>query len=166
MRQRPRTKAGAWVRLATPWIAMTVGMGLVVTLFNLLLGIPSHPGPPDWHADNRTGQAILITIGSSIREVVAPHTLGRYVGIARSDAPTLSEADAYPMKAYVFLEGEGEVRTTRGDDGSRVVGGRGELVYCEAFSWSELKSAAFTVVVERNVAPGIFDELADPCPSP
>ena len=150
----------ARVARAARWIVAASVSGSLAALLGACINLagPGDRGLPYWEADNRTDLTILMAASGTIREVVSPRTLGLFTGRNR-------DLQTYVIKAYVFLEDDGEVRTTRAREGTRVVGGRGELVYCEAFSWTGLEAADFNFTVERNVAPETFDALADPCPT-
>ena len=61
----------------------------------------------------------------------------------------------YTVKAYEFLPGQGNIYG-KNAQGTRVAGGEGDLIYCQLYTWQELKDAKLTIVVTRNVEqPGL-----------
>ena len=146
--------------MAQSWIVTAVFLGslaaLVAGCLNLA-GSGDQDTTPYWQADNESEIMVLVSVNGLVEGVVDPRAVGQFFGRKLGFKTAV-------IKAYAFLPGEGDVRTTRAPEGTRFIGGRGELIYCETFSESALEAADFTVTVERNVVPGTYDELADPCP--
>lgn len=60
----------------------------------------------------------------------------------------------YKITAKVFVPGKGNLFGWEEEDGTRVTGGGGQLIFCVTYTWEELQAMNFTITITRNVFPG------------
>ena len=113
-----------------------------------------------WRFINRATVPIAVYLnGEQIGNVMLPEEIDRYSGVG---AGPDQGPPTYRLKSYEFVPGAGDIQ--RWDQGDVVYGGKGELIFCTAYSWQELDKKGWYVTLERNVPPGIQDSPETPCP--
>lgn len=108
---------------------------------------------------NKSGVPVDVNINNVAGLILRPQ--GKYRGWVPHQVfpgywpggPTVPPPN-YPIKAYEFVPGNGNIAGWRDENGGWVVGGDGELIFCVTYTWEELKAMNFTITITRNVFPG------------
>jgi hypothetical protein len=58
--------------------------------------------------------------------------------------------ERYVVTAYEFVPGKGRLLGWFEEDGQAVVGGKGALVFCETYSWQQIKDTKRTLVIRSD----------------
>lgn len=128
-----------------------------------------------WTVINKTASPIRIKIASAKGEPSQPVSVAYITaGVYRAyetrrfgELPP-EKADARLLtivRAYEFVPGKGNLIGWREPDGSTIMGGQGQLVFCMIYTGEELRATSRVIIVTRNVVDGNrLDDPSRPCP--